>query len=56
MGERYEWRMSVSRVGGQFAAIFGARPNAETDNSLIPRPSGRFPSSGSVLDEIPLRW
>lgn len=40
--------------GGQFAAISGARPNAETDNSLIPRPSGRFPSSGSVLDETPL--
>lgn len=43
---------SVFHVGGRpVCRNFRARPNAETDNSLIPRPSGRFPSFGSVLDE-----
>lgn len=45
------WVTDECITGGASLPQFPARPNAETDNSLIPRPSGRFPSSGSVLDE-----
>lgn len=43
------WKM---KVGWKFSAISASPKSQESNNSSIPRPSGRFTSFGSVLNEI----